>query len=476
MAELLSPSVNLLMYDLRNESGQTLEEIQENRDLFAKKLPQNAPPLAWNKDNQYNAEFVELFGDRKQVGTLPVPHRDYQGYYYPVRMQNVYGLLLNCTVKDRSPLYSAALPGKIKSILEQVLQKQTGTLGQTWIVSACAEAITQTQTLALARECYHNLFSGKHWDDNFIASNRFLGGTLFELESYDLTIPENLEAAAWETWIAEKQVHNHHVLIAIYPNFEMLAASNYFMTDWMRIFCFRHKVLWNYTQACLLKQLLESDLSKIQKYAENPSFINQLNRRRELEGRWNTLRTVFLEYQIDLNYFKGKLNAIASDLERYNQQADSMAETLISENLQNNAAFLDTFARNFKKNNLFLLRQDEEILSDGLTLLETTSNLLQGEMEVHKIKRDRAFQNTALAVGTGLGCGIATATIVARGLESDEQQTDSILTTPVGQFLLQTFSVSPQWIVPATAGLLSLTVAIVAASAVRLFLALARQD
>ena len=91
-----------------------------------------------------------------------------------------------------------------------------------------------------------------------------------------------------------------------------------------------------------------------------------------------------------------------------------------------------------------------------------------------KIQRDRAFQKTALAVGTGLGCGIATAAIASHWPPTDEQQLESALATPVGKLMSQTLSVPPQWVIPATTGTLSLTIAIVVAIGVRFLLALER--
>jgi hypothetical protein len=473
MAELISPTVDLLIYDLRHELGQTLEEIQENRDHFSQKLPANFASLLWEKDHQYDAEFIELLGEKTQIANLPLSSKEYQGYFYPVRMQDVYGLLLSCGAKDKYVPYPVSCLSEIKTLLESVIDKQPGTLGQTWIVSAHFDSLTNKNSTSLARECYQTLLGNVSWEENLTNTSSFLGGTLFELWHYDSSIPEDLEESSWESLVAAKLAKNHHVLIAIYRDRDMASSANYFLTEWMRLFCYRHKILWHHSQCRLFKQLLETDLMEIQQYIDKSNKeTHRVSSILQLEEQLDKLREIFSDYSIDLNYFQSKLAAMEINLHHYCQQMNLMVESFSAENLPGELTSIEQFVDLVKDKYLWFLQKDREMLSGGLKLLEGAIHLLRAEVEVSQAKRDRAFQNTALTVGTGLGCGIVTAAIASRGPVFEQKQIETALANPVGKFMSENLSIPQMWVVPSLSATLSLTVALIAAGVMGTILAL----
>lgn len=473
MAELISPTVDLFVYDLRNELGQTPEEIQDNRDLFSQKLPANFSSLLWEKDNRYDAEFIELLGEKTRIENLPLSSKDYQGYYYPVRMQNAYGLLLSCTVKDKYTPYPVSCPSNIKTLLEKFLQGQPSTLGQTWMISACTESFTHKNAMLLAKECYEASIENANWEENITSTSNFLGGKLFELWHHETEIPEDLEESDWEVWFAEKLAKNHHVIIAIYPDIETTAAANYFVTEWMRLFCYRHQMLWNYSQSRLSKQFLETDLVDLQQYLEKSDKDRPIaGSMRQIETRLDQLREIFSDYSLDLNDLHCKIAAIETNFVLYCQQIDLFATSLTSEKLSGDIAFLQQFADLVRDKYLRFLRKDYEASKGVLPLLELATNVLRTEIEASQAKRDRAFQNTALSVGTGLGCGIAAAAIASHAPIVEQKQIETALASPVGKFMSENLSVPQMWVIPGISAAFSLTVAVVVAGVTRTILAL----
>ncbi|MBD2577964.1 hypothetical protein [Oscillatoria sp. FACHB-1406] len=469
MAALISPTVDLLLYDLRHESGQSLEDIQENRNLFIKKFPANFTSIDWEKDNRSEAEFVELLDERTQIENLQIASPEFQGYCYPVRIQEAYGLLLSCGVRDKYLPYSVAYSSKIKHILEQALQGQSGSLGQTWMISAYIEPFTYTQATALAKECYKSFMEGGSWEENLTSTSNFLGGKLFELWSFDPSL-ESLTEEMEVPKEVEKVNRSHHVIIAIYPSLEIASSATYFIAEWLRLFCYRHQVLWHYRQSRLLKELLVADRVDIQRYFENVGKGKANSSSLEqIEEKLEFIRAMFVDYSLDLNELQHKIAAMDLSLELYNQHSSALATSVAAENLSGDLAFLGQFATLARDRYLRFLQKDFETAKGGLELLELAIQLLRAEVSVSQAKGDRetarqnrTFQNTALILGTGIGSGIATATLAARGPAIEQKQIQATLATPAGQFMSKNLAIPPSWIVLSSAALLSLIVAAIA--------------
>ncbi|MGD2182587.1 hypothetical protein [Lusitaniella coriacea] len=465
MAIVLSPTIDLFIYDLRNELGQTLEEIRDNKALFLQKLPRSFSGSTLDADNQYDAEFVELLGEKTQVEQLAFTAEDYQGYYYPIRFQDVYGLLVDCQPKNKNTPLSVSCIGRIKKLLEEKLQGQMATVGQTWMVSVqlSQEPFSEENVEALAKECYREIFPLESWEENYKSKNEFLGGILFELWHYDLKISEELDESVVESSVSNKIADCNHAIVAIYPNRETATVASYFMTEWMRLLSHRHKTLWNYGQSRVLKQILETDIVIIQNYIEN--FKRRNSKRlglNNLEIRNEQAKELFCDYSLDLHYFKLKLNAIETNLNNYRKQVEIMQDNLASESLSVNLGFLQQFADRGMQQYYERAKQDYTNLVGGLELLEGAIRLLGNEVSVIRAKRDLAFQDTVISVGVGVGCGIAAAVISSSSLSAEKQQTNIALEHPVGNFLSKNLRVPEPWIAPGISVILSLGTALIA--------------
>lgn len=469
MANIISPTVDLFVYDLRKELGQTLEEIQENRENFAKKLPPTFRSSLWQEDNQFETEFIELLGEKVQVEPLAFSSQEYQGYYYPVRLQDIYGLLLDCTVKNKSFSYPASCIAKAKQLLEEAIQAQTATLGRSWMVSGqlAYDSLASKDSELLAQECYQALIPNGNWQENLQSKNDFLGGTIFELSRHQLRIPEALDDFGTDLL----SFNNHHVIIAIYPDRETAVTASYYIADWMRLWCYRHKILWSYRQSRFLKQLLEGDLIEIQNYVQQFKQEDyRISGLYLLEQSLEQAGTLFSSYGIDLNYLKTQICTLEVNLHDYCQQIEIMKNNLKVEGELANLSFLDKFSQQAKSQYLWKIQKEYESLHGGLTLLEVAINLLRAEVEVSQVKHHRNGQEAIATIGVGVGSGVAAAAIASHLSTAEEQEIQAALNRPIAVFLGEVVSVPSDWILPTMLLSFSLCAALVAGGVTGLIL------
>jgi len=479
MANIISPTVDLFIYDLRKELGQTLEEIQENRENFAQKLPPNFRSSLWQEDNQFETDFVELLGEQVQVDALSFSTSDYQGYYYPVRLQDTYGLLLDCTVRDKNFSYPASCISKAKLLLNEALQGESGTLGQTWMISGqlADDSLAGKNPDILAQECYQALIPRGSWHENLQSKSDVLGGVFFELSRHNLTIPEELEPLEINSPSSSKMKDNHHVIIAIYPDRETAVTASYYMTDWIRLWGYRHKILWSYNQSRFLKQLLEGDLIEIQNYVEQFKKEScRIGGLRQLERSLEQAGTLFSTYGLDLNYLKTQICTLEVNLHDYCQQVDAMAENFKAEGRSANIHFLNDFSRQAQQQYLWKIQKEYESLRGGLTLLEVAINLLRAEVEVSQVKYSRNGRDAIATVGVGVGSGVATAAIASHAFNPQERDVQAALEHPIGIILAEVAAVPTSWILPILLFGFSLCSALVAGGITGLILLVRRQQ
>src|SRR5919202_1478326 len=103
MSDIIYPTLDLFLYDLRNALGEGQDELQTNRDSFKKKLPEDLHDVLFQKDTVFEDDYIELLPKIKKFKS-PRHSREsgsLQGYYYPVRLNDMYGLLLDCSVENK---------------------------------------------------------------------------------------------------------------------------------------------------------------------------------------------------------------------------------------------------------------------------------------------------------------------------------------------------------------------------------------
>jgi hypothetical protein len=438
MNEIIYPTIDLFLYDLRNGLGESQDEINRNRAFFQKKLPESVHQSLFQKDSYFEDEYVELLSKPNFFETSGEPY-PFQGYYYPVRLADTYGLLLDCSVNNQIEPQPVECFKELKAEIERRLNGQTATIGQTWMVSGWLPQ-SEAKPEDIAKACYRALMPGSNWEQDIEGQGQFLGATIFELSRYRLVMTEGTASL--------KTIHNiqenQHVIIILYPDKATAEKSARFYSDWMRLFDYRHKILWAYGQSRLLKQTIKNYFTTIE---EDRQSINLSQpKEREFEKCRKILIRVqeaLNNYTIDLNRLEFQNRTIDINLSNYKKRLER-----IEEKAGGKLEFFEKFTKLVTDKYQLQITKDSENLERGMKLLENTINAVRSRVEVAKAERDRNFQDAIAILGVGWS--------VASFLPSPDKLTETLL--------LSKPPLSAPWIKPAIPLAYKLSVALVAAA------------
>jgi hypothetical protein len=444
MNEIIYPTIDLFLYDLRNGLGESQDEINRNRAFFQKKLPESVHQSLFQKDSYFEDEYVELLSKPNFFETSGEPY-PFQGYYYPVRLADTYGLLLDCSVNNQIEPQPVECFKELKAEIERRLNGQTATIGQTWMVSGWLPQ-SEAKPEDIAKACYRALMPGSNWEQDIEGQGQFLGATIFELSRYRLVMTEGTASL--------KTIHNiqenQHVIIILYPDKATAEKSARFYSDWMRLFDYRHKILWAYGQSRLLKQTIKNYFTTIE---EDRQSINLSQpKEREFEKCRKILIRVqeaLNNYTIDLNRLEFQNRTIDINLSNYKKRLER-----IEEKAGGKLEFFEKFTKLVTDKYQLQITKDSENLERGMKLLENTISAVRSRVEVAKAERDRNFQDAIAILGVGWS--------VASFLPSPDKLSENA-NDPVRMFLTQS-PLPPTWVKPAIPLVYKVSVALVAAA------------
>jgi len=279
--QLIYPRLDLFIYDLREGLGDSISGIDLKRQRFWKKVyPQPDKTLLSKLAKRENptADYVRLFPDEKNNSkNFDLP---YDGHYFAVQLGDSYALRVNCSGKSADPknqkcdFQPKSVETDLQSLktdllyhinhgkyLQDLAPSKIGTLGQSWLLSA--KLATETQNVEkTAKECYQNLFgSSSNWENDLQAKGKILGADVFELWQYP---------SEWTANWKDFSPQSNHVVIFLFPAKEDIdqtiskVPKIYF--DLMRLFGYRHKIIWANWQSCRLKANLKTQYSSIRKF------------------------------------------------------------------------------------------------------------------------------------------------------------------------------------------------------------------
>lgn len=447
MSNIYSPSIELYIYDLRNGLGQNSEDIEKNCQNFRKKLPKHMGNSFCQFDTSFEVEYVELLKN-KRFEEFESSDKLYRGYYYPVRLADTYGLLLDYSLKDKINPYPSSYFGKIKSQIGERLKHQSASIGQTWVVTAVLPSFPSKSPELIAKECYQAVIPDGDWVEDFQGEGNLFGGHIFELWRYNLLLQEQTDLNSSDlsqiNSIGNIQ-NNQHVIIILYPNQAIAQQSSKFIFDWIPLFCYHHKIMFAYGQSRYLKQILKKDFIAIQQGITDIKKVS--SKKVKIEKIRQILydtQNILSRYSVNVSYFHSQLRNIDTNLDNYKKRLDRFQEkveekaidTLIPEQIvstlknsifstllsdstliplfnrianisyNNDLQFLETFANQVKNKYLLQLEKDYENLSPGLNLLKGLVNSirsLNSIIEIDEEERERSFQNNIAILGVGLG-------------------------------------------------------------------------
>ena len=476
MSDIIYPTVDLFLYDLRDGLGQTSAEIQANERAFRAKLPENLHDY-FVSDRQFEAEYVELLG-QKRIEQFGGSHTDrYEGFYYPVRQGDTYGLLLDCSINQQQNAQPAKCIKEIRSEIDRRLQGTHPTLGKSWVIyGQLADPKTQNPE-EIAKTCYRSLLPNCNWHNDLQGKGTFGGATIFELSHFEIFLEENQEtpnpsrkpSKVGDRSFPEIRKNSHHVIIILYADAALAKQASEFLNfQWMKLFCYRAKILWAYSQTRPLKQWLKTDYITIEfciKQLRQPPHKTTL---KQLDGILAQARQTFSDYAIDLAYLEDFSNTIAINLENYQIRSQEICEKLslsppfqgglggqsdrlsLSPPFQEglggesdrlslsppfqavqrhrldglnskgdlkqakNLDILKKFSQQIKHKYLRQLEKESHFFRSGLNTLEILIETVRTSVELERTKGDRSFQNSVGIWGIGLAAGAIVADISAQ--------------------------------------------------------------
>jgi hypothetical protein len=414
---LIYPTVDLFVYDLADGIGQNEEKISQNREQFWQKI--YAPQLAKPKQAETEtAEYIELLGDQK-IAAFEYP---LDGYAYPVKIGDTYAAQFDLSGKIESDKENTFKPKEI-DCLEWLKQKvisrvnPPATIGQSWLVWGQLTADDQ-DALATAKNCYSklNLFPNAKWDRDLKAEGKFLNA-----DFYELWLPPGDRGNIGQ---------NYHVLICLFPYNNGQAIGDISKTvaklyvHLMRLFAFRNKVIWAYTQSRQLKADLKDASRTIQNIVkELPEQVNapKVDLKELQQSLVNSL-TIFSVYANYISRLEEQENTIKTNLKNYKRRLKTIGEKMGSD--AEAFKFMASFSDFAKEKYVWQVAADNRSLSAGLRLLENAIQTIEGIIEIERAKSDRTLNVTIGAVGVGIATSGVAASVYAGQIKNPQNPMD----------------------------------------------------
>ena len=431
---LIYPTLELFLYDIREGLGQHTQRIDDNRKHFWQRIYSELQNNSSTKEFQdetfidklkesekSEANFIELLG----ADIVKHFERPLEGYYHPVLIGDTYALRVNCsgvyTDGVRQSNYKPQPLKNLHSIQEEILShinRQPGTIGQTWIMWGQLTDVHQNPT-QIALECYKQLSPAPHnWERDLKSKGQFLGATVFELwcPPSDWSAPDKLS-------------ENYHLLILLFPPNQSInlvgdSIAEIYL-DLIHLFCYRNKALWAYGNSCQLAAKLKVETISIQSTIRNASQLHQqktpsdLQMKRLREILSNSL-TLFSRYAANLSDLNALGRTIEINLENYAKQLKTMEKVEAGSDLE----FLAEFSQFAAAKYLRQIEIEHTSLSYGLPSLENLIRTVEGIIGTYQTQSDRALNSTIAAASVGLATSavLITSTVAANVLVAQQYE------------------------------------------------------
>lgn len=415
---IIYPSIDLFLYDLKDGLGEDEKKIDQNCQEFCRKIYADLPESEFReklsqflKYKNLDAEVIELLETRTRKFNSPL-----DGYYYPLQVNDTYSLLVDYSGKldangkpNDDPQDIDDQPfSKLKQEVYQYINKTPGNIGQTWLIwGKLTTPKTDNEIEVIAQKCYTQVVNNYNWQRDLIGQGKLGDGLIFEL----WYVPQNLGVEGWEFWEKFKQ-SNHHVLIWLFPENvapdEMKNQVKSIYQDFLRLWQYRHKIVWAFYQSRYQKHLLKKEYIDVQPAIKEASELTKSLQENKLKlSRLQTTLTNNLinlsDYTIALNYLENHSRTIQLNLENYKVR---LAD--IEKKYQKYPSCDLDFLKRFSEGEVYAQKYQHQVEADlsnlnpGLILLENLNNTIQGIIDIEQAKSDRSLNNTIASAGIGL--------------------------------------------------------------------------
>ena len=418
--KLIYPTVDLFVYDLADGIGQNEDKISQNRAQFWQKIygdKISATDLEQLKQAETEtAEYIELLGNKK-FAKFDSP---LDGYAYPVKLGDTYAAQFDLSGKiepEEDKRFAAKEIDCLEWVKQQVISRVNppATIGQSWLVWGQLTADDQ-DVLTTAENCYSklNIFPNAKWDRDLKAEGKFLDANF-----YELWLPPGDRGNIGQ---------NYHVLICLFPynngqsiaDISKIVAKLY--VHLMRLFAFRNKVIWAYTQSRQLKADLKDAARTIQQIVTQ--LPNQVNAPKvdlqELQQSLVDSLTIFSVYANYISRLEEQENTIKTNLKNYKRRLKTIGEKMGSD--AEAFKFMASFSDFAKEKYVWQVAADNRSLSAGLRLLENAIQTIEGIIEIEKAKSDRTLNVTIAVASVGIATSGVYASTYASKIDSTQNQ------------------------------------------------------
>ena len=273
--ELFYPTIDLFIYDLRSPLNADAAEIADNLQTFRARLPQNIK----FKNIEGEPEYLDLTTPPRPK--INLVNSQLEGYLYPVCLNDTYGLQIDCSVNNLTEPQPLDSFGLIKSEIDQYSYSNPSTIGRSWLISGWLTEQNQDSE-NIARDCYKILSAQDKWTEELYGKGTLLNSNIFEI---------------WQS----QSYPNEHLIIVLFSSREVAEKAANFYTDWLGLFCYRHKITWAYHQSRLIKEALVNHYKKVE---ENAAIIKKYQDDKisltRLQQLFNNIQNILNKYTIDL--------------------------------------------------------------------------------------------------------------------------------------------------------------------------------
>ncbi|BAY33119.1 hypothetical protein NIES2107_50140 [Nostoc carneum NIES-2107] len=413
--ELIYPTIDLFLYNLKEGLGQDEAKIAENRQLFWQKI------YGSQLDNRQLEQLqqAEIDGsDYHELISNPkiIPFKSpLDGYYYPVQLGDTYGLQIDCTanyIKDYkySPQPVSCLQ-KVQTEIFSKINTQEGKLGQTWFVWGQL-AIDNQDAAATAQACYEQLIlaSEQNWQADLRGQGEFFGGTIFEL---------------WRLPSEAQQSEGYHLLICLFPyqlkTDAIREANQKLYPELMQLFRYRNKGIWAYNQSRAIKSNLKTVAQVSQGIISNLNQESQ-NSKIDISNLQNILKQtpeILLKYTNNLSYLNDQYRTVEINIGNYQKRWQKLLILEANSDWQ----FLQAFSEFAHEKFLVQIETDQAYYSPGLNLVENYIKTIQGIIDLEQTKSDRTLNTTIAIAGIGLATSQIASAVILAEIPKDQNPT-----------------------------------------------------
>lgn len=407
--QLIYPTIDLFLYDLKAGLGQEPDKLTANRQGFWQKIYGNSLSSQQleklEKSEQDESEYVELLIDYQQKSIQPLPS-PLDGYYYPVQLGDTYGLQVDCTanyIKDyQSCPQSIACFPKLQEAILNNLHQQSAKLGQTWLIwGQLADANQDFDETA--EKCFEQLNVPGKGSWNKESQGKFLGGNIYEV---------------WRQPSEHENISDgYHLLICLFPHHLRIEAIRQNVVklypQLMRLLRYRHKILWAYSQSQEIKTNFKKSAALVQTTITD---LNQpiSNAKVDISHLQQTLADtpeILLKYTNSITYLDDQRRTIKVNLGNYNKRWTKLKDL----DANGEWKFLQEFSEFSQTKFLEQIESDQANINSRLTLMENTIKTVQGIIDLERTKGDRQLNQTVAIAGIGLAISqVASAVILSQ--------------------------------------------------------------